>query len=294
MDEDFSVLDLNPSKLAPAVRGARESLGWTIAELARQAHVEFYSVSRIEEEEDPGILTSLVVAETAKLITFRGLGPDPDTLEFAELLASKPDVAAGRFQTVFDRYFAPEPEDVSPQNVFLYYNSTKTRATQTIVDAIPTSSVLTLSRGHFLTPLLRDLGNISKGVISSTKPSERAALFDKSDPLFWNHIATGRAVNVSARRLVKSVTSVCDVLRNQRKDSKVPLHPDIFLNLARDAFVNHLLLDRCYKSALKFSGKNAMPDFWELIFDYVRMKRIIYLDETRNLRRAPRKKRKVK
>lgn len=280
MEKKFKITEMAPHAIASKIKQAREKLVWSTAELARRAVVEFYSVDRLEKKEgDPGILTVLKIAEAAKVIDFGGISPGESVLEFTTLLGSKLETAAQMFQDTCESYLAPTLEGPVPTNLFSLYNNKRARARFILSDLEISRAIFKAPAEELMTPLPRDLGAISKAILAKLTPYERKINFDSSESLFWNHIAVGRTVNVSAQRLIHSASAVSKLCGKGTSTKGQTISTEAYLSLARDVFVNHLIIEHRYKAALKQSGLKKLPDFWKIIYDFIHMQRSIDLDE---------------
>ncbi len=278
MKKIVNILEMSPEKLAPRVKQAREQLGLSTAELARQANVEFYSVTRVENEnEDPGILTSLAVAEAAKIINFDSHVVDQDATRFAELLASDKRAAGVLFDEITTNYLSPSIAGECPTGIFSLNTSTRARGRFQIVETVALEDQIRKFKGDLFLILPRDLGNISKNCLKLSRRMGLEQADQNQDQLYWNHLATGRAVNVSSRRLahsVEAVTALC-------KESGF-MSPSSYLDIVWAAFMNHFHLERTHRSECKKHNVDEVGGFWQLIYDYIRMLRMVHLDDSRS------------
>jgi transcriptional regulator with XRE-family HTH domain len=276
MPSKFCITDLYPEVLAPKVTRAREKMGWTIAELAREASVQFASVARVEKSnEEPGVLTSLNVALAAKVVELGDLQPEAAAIHFASLLGSDLESAAVVFQQLAEEFLCGslDGRERVPSNLFHLYNASPKLAQLVLVN--PEAELRTsvrrknLSLDSIATPLPLALGVISSECISLSRRHARSSQSEKvsipsSEVTFWRHLSANRTVNVGARRLVDSLHVIAELMEAQEILTRKE-----YLNFATKAFVNYYLLEQAYE----VHGKpEPMPDFWKLMYDFVRMR----------------------
>lgn len=294
MSSEFCILNLEPEVLASKVTAAREQLGWSIAELARAASVEFSSVARVENSnQEPGILTSLNIAVAAQVVDISGFEPDPETLEFAQMLGTDISAAAYAFQAVAEEYLSGSVggREFVPSNLFYLYNTSPKLARLQLLKprARPVGQV-GADVETMATPLPQDLGSVSSECLrayrrAKYRSASKAVLTIKSsEATFWSHLSVGRTVNVGARRLIASLRIIENLLKSQEGMAKQD-----YLDLATRAFVNHHLLEQAYETQLAKSGLSAMPDFWKLIYDFILMRSAVHPAEAPRNRGKARK-----
>lgn len=284
MSSKFCITSLEPDVLASKISKERKRLGWSVAELAREASVEFSSVARVEDpNQEPGILTSLNVALAAKVVDLSGIEPEAEALDFALQLGTDTKTAASTYQAVAEDYLAEAVggREFVPTNLFYLYTAEPKLARLRLANPRGrSSSRSSLSTSLVTTPLPEDLGNISSdclriyrraGSRSSSKP---VPAIKNSEVTFWSHLSVGRTVNVGARRLIASIRIIEDLLGKQEKQQAMSKQD--YRDLATRAFVNHYFLEKAYKAQLAKSGLKAMPDFWKLMYDFLLMRSVVY------------------
>lgn len=295
MSSEFCILDLEPEVLAPKVTAARKRLGWSIAELARVASVEFSSVARVENSnQEPGILTSLNIAVAAQVADISGFEPEPETLEFAQMLGTDLSAAAYAFQAVAEDYLSGSVggRQFVPANLFYLYNaSPKLARLQLLKPRAKPLGQIGADVETMATPLPQDLGSVSCECLrayrraKSRSGSRAVPTIKSSEATFWSHISVGRTVNVGARRLIASLRIIENLLESQKGMSKQD-----YLDLATRVFVNHHLLEKAYETQLTKSGLSAMLDFWKIMYDFILMRSAVHPAESPNRKRSKTKK----
>lgn len=96
------------------------------------------------------------------------------------------------------------------------------------------------------------------------------------DRVIWNHLAAGRSLNVSSRRLVESVAALAPMAQEAGL-----MEAEAFKGFAVTAFVNHLTIERVHQAQMRKHAFKPMKHFWLIIYDVVAMRRIILFDQFR-------------
>lgn len=273
MIERFELLKIAPEYLASRVRQARQKAGTTVAELARLAGVKPETVERVEDERgDPGVISSLLVAESANVFDFEGKGPESVTQDFVKLLCSKEEDAAVLFNKTAEAYLTPTTKYSVPRNLFSLYNSPRQRGRFVLNDVYALVSIAGRLDWQLVSPIPRDLGNLSKERLKAKCNKDAICSIPSVDQNFWNHLAAGRAVNVSSGRLAKCARQISKLSDGEFGGNE-------YLEVAASAFVNQLWFERQVKT-LDLS-KSGMFDFWSLLYDFIRMRRVLLMEESR-------------
>lgn len=271
--------EIHPEKLADRVLNARKKAGLPVSKLAQFAMVQPNSVHRVEDPNgEPGVLTSINVAETAKAIDLNPFEVDSRLCDFVCALAGDLEKAADLYGGIANECAILCGSIQSENNVLAYYDL-RERADRgrrkgrpfmslNLFEPIDISDSVNEFGREFLKYVLPvDVGLLGRNRVSAMIRSGHASSEDKT---VWNHLVAGRSINVGTRKLVDSAIALTreDLDRRAMKD-------DLFCDFCLSGFVNYLKIERLYEEALRENDRRPVNDFWKLVYDFSKTLRVV-------------------